>query len=155
MNRVVGLVLLMFGCVGGMHGSSARAADEVRWTHSPEQATQWASQSGRLILVSVGAEWCHYCKRMDQDVWRHPTVAQVVATEYVALKLNPDQHQELIDALRVTSYPTTLIFTPDRQLVGRLDGYSDPEKLLAEMNRIRNAVRSHRNVVSASPAVVR
>ncbi len=129
------LLLVIFACQ-----FQSASAQDVQWTHSPEQAVQWANQSKRMIIVSVGASWCHYCKKMDRDVWRNPTVARTIASEYVPLKLIDDQHRNLIKSMQISGYPATLIFTPDRRLVARMDGYVAPEKVLQTMQTLRASI---------------
>tara|TARA_R110002073_G_scaffold35970_17_gene104936 strand:+ start:2935 stop:3432 length:498 start_codon:yes stop_codon:yes gene_type:complete len=137
MNHFRKLAVLTLMLVGFMSHRQPIAAAEVRWTHSPEQAIQAAHSTGRLIIVSVGANWCHYCKEMDRDVWKHPAIAKIIAEEYVPLKLTDEQHQELIETMQIKGYPATLIFTQDRQLVTRMDGYISAEKLANTMRAIR------------------
>ncbi|GAA4451475.1 thioredoxin family protein [Novipirellula rosea] len=137
MNHFRKLAVLTLMLVGFMSHRHPIAAAEVRWTHSPEQAIQAAHSTGRLIIVSVGANWCHYCKEMDRDVWKHPAIAKIIAEEYVPLKLTDEQHQELIETMQIKGYPATLIFTQDRQLVTRMDGYISAEKLANTMRAIR------------------
>lgn len=58
------LALLSLACFA-VTTAKQSLAQEVRWTRSPQQAVDMAHQSGKMILVSVGADWCHYCKKMD------------------------------------------------------------------------------------------
>ncbi|WP_442508027.1 thioredoxin family protein [Novipirellula sp. SH528] len=136
------VLLVVFACQFQSASAQSASAQNISWTHSPEQAVQWANQSGRMIIVSVGASWCHYCKKMDRDVWRNPTVARTIATEYVPLKLTDNRHRELIESMQVSGYPATLIFTPDRRLVARMDGYVGPEKVLQTMHTLRASIPS-------------
>lgn len=120
----------------------ARAdAQEIRWTRSPQAAVDLAQQSGKMILVSVGAEWCHYCKKMDKEVWPDHTLVHVIQDNYVPLKLTDEQHKELVQALQIQSYPTTLVFTSDRQPIARLEGFVSAEKMLDALTQIHVAVR--------------
>lgn len=130
-------------------------AGEVRWTRSPETAVQQANASGRLIIVSVGAKWCHYCKEMDRDTWRNDDVASAIEAEYVALKLSDEEHRELIESMGIQGYPATLIFTPDRRLIARLDGYVGPDKMVDAMTRIRTALRAAKTSAASGPADLR
>lgn len=91
-------------------------AQQIRWTRSPLAAVDSAQQSGKMLLVSVGAEWCHYCKKMDKEVWPDHSLVHVTQENYVPLKLNDEQHKELVQALQIQSCPTTLVFTSDKHL---------------------------------------
>lgn len=141
MNAFRNFAVLTLMLIGLMSQRQSTAAEEVRWTHSPEQAVQAANSTGRLIIVSVGASWCHYCKEMDRDVWKHPVITKIIAEEYVPLKLTDEQHHELIEAMQIKGFPTTLIFNRDGELVTRMDGYVSPEKLAKTMYAIRSSIQ--------------
>lgn len=119
-------------------------AQEIRWTRSPQAAVDSAQQSGKMILVSVGAEWCHYCKKMDKEVWTNHSLVRVIQDNYVPLKLSEKQHKELVQALQIQAYPTTLVFTSDRRLVARLEGFVGAKKMLDALNRIQVVVRERK-----------
>ena len=57
------------------------------------------------------------------------------------LKLTDEQHKEMVQALQIQAYPTTLVFTSDRQLIARLEGFVDAEKMLIVLSQIHVAIR--------------
>lgn len=118
-------------------GSLAFAGDAVRWAASPRQATEAAERTGRMILVTVGADWCHYCRKMEQDVWKRGQIEKVISESYVPLRLDSDHHQDLIGRLQVQAFPTTLVFSPDRKLIARMEGYVDAERMHTALDRLR------------------
>lgn len=113
-------------------------AQRIGWTTSPQRASDDAHASGRMILVSVGADWCHYCKKMDREVWSDPAVAAQLADHFVPLKLSDREHGELIQALQVTSYPTTFVFSSDRRLLARLSGYITADQFRQTVAQLRS-----------------
>ncbi|RMF37194.1 MAG: thioredoxin family protein [Planctomycetota bacterium] len=117
-------------------------AADIAWTNDPQHAVDVAHQSGRMILVSVGADWCHFCKKMERESWTDRSVAAIVARSYVPLRLQDEQHAELIRALGVHAFPTTLVFTADRRLVARVEGYVDASKLASLLDRAYVAARN-------------
>jgi uncharacterized protein YyaL (SSP411 family) len=60
-------------------------AQERKWLSSPDEAASVAARSGELIVVSVGADWCHFCKKMDQETWTDGKVQQAIKQNFVAL----------------------------------------------------------------------
>ena len=135
--KIVQIAMLAAVAVGSC--SQVASAQDIRWTHSPQQAVDIAHQSGKMILVTVGADWCHYCKKMERETWLNRSISQLVSENYVALKLTDKQHKELIAALKVQAFPTTLIFSSDRQPLARLEGYVDAEKMQEALQQIRPA----------------
>ncbi len=126
--------VLLFVLAGGQ-----AFAQGARWHTSPQQAVDQANTSGKMIIVSVGADWCHFCKKMDKEVWRDDRVSRFVAKSYVPLKITDEDHGDLIQALRVKAFPTTLVFTSDRRLVARLEGFVAAEKMVEALQKIQMA----------------
>jgi len=143
MKRIILLVGIGLGLMGGRQAR----AEQIAWTGSPQQASDDAHASGRMIIVSVGASWCHYCQRMDREVWSDPNISRRVSSGFVPLKVNDEQHGELIRSLRVTGFPSTLIYSHDRRLLARIDGFVSAKSLSATLDRLRRSSGQDASVV--------
>jgi len=53
-------------------------AQKRKWLNSASEASAAAARSGKMIVVSIGADWCHYCKKMDRETWPDGKVQQVI-----------------------------------------------------------------------------
>jgi thiol:disulfide interchange protein len=118
-------------------GQFGMAGDGIPWTGSPQRAVNAAQRSGRMIVVTVGADWCHYCKKMERDVWQQPHIATLIGESFIPLRLTSEHHRELVERLQVQAFPTTLVFSPDRKLIARIDGYVDAASMQAALERLR------------------
>ncbi|MDA0658570.1 MAG: thioredoxin family protein [Planctomycetota bacterium] len=114
-------------------------AQEGKWLDSPDEAAKVAARSGKMIVVSVGADWCHYCKRMDRETWADGKVQQAIKQNYVPLKLTDERHHELLAAMQIKAFPTTLVFTSDRRFLTKMEGYVDAEIMALQLEQIRIA----------------
>jgi len=121
--------------------SSNAASQEVHWHKSAPKAVDAAHRSGRKILISVGAEWCGFCKKMDREVWQDRLVSQAVTTNFIPLKLTDEEHKAPIESLDVQAFPTIFVFTTDRKLLARMEGFVDSEQMLDALNRIHSATK--------------
>lgn len=54
------------------------SAQDRKWFDSPDKAANVAARSEKMIVVSVGADWCHYCKKMDRETWPDGKVQQAI-----------------------------------------------------------------------------
>jgi uncharacterized protein YyaL (SSP411 family) len=131
-------------------GTVPSYGQEVQWLRSAEQASALATQTGKPILVYVRSASCHYCDLMQTNVWQNPGAAAVVMRDFIPLKLTREENPEAIEVLKIKGYPATIIFSPDRQYVERVDGYVEVEKFLSVVNKIRLA--SH---PSSAPSTLR
>ena len=85
---------------------------------------------------------------MDRESGRDRSVATSVARYYVPLRLKDEQHSELIRSLQVHAFPTTLVFTPDRRLVARAEGYIDAPTLASLLDRAYMAGRNGQSLTN-------
>jgi len=115
------------------------SAQDRKWFDSPDEAAGVAARSGKMIVVSVGADWCHYCKKMDRETWTDGKVQQAIKQNYVPLKLTYERHHELLAVMQIKAFPTTLVFTSERKFLTKMEGYVDAEKMALLLEQIRIA----------------
>lgn len=108
--------------------AAVSAADGVEWLRSAEKAAELSEKTGKPILIYVRSETCYYCDLMQKDVWEDPTIVTMIKRQFIPLKLTREQNKAGVEAMKVKGYPSTLIFSPEREFIGRIDGYLDAEK---------------------------
>ena len=118
---------------------SLARAEGVEWLRSAEQAAELAQRTGRPILIYVRSENCMYCDKMQKDVWQDPATVNIIMHEFIPLKLTREENKEAVEAMKVKGYPSTLVFSPERTYISRIDGYVNSHKLLDEISGIRTA----------------
>lgn len=86
------LVLLCFFLpVVGVQSQAPR----IQWL-SFEQLEAALAAEPREVLVDFYADWCAYCKKMDEAAFRDPEVIEVLNSRYYAVRMNA----ESIDTIR-------------------------------------------------------
>ena len=137
-------VLLSSMCVLSL--ASNCLAEGLRWLRVPHNAASDARRLGRPILVYVGANNCHYCRVMDRETWQNNRIIRRVSDEWVPLKVVAEEDEALVEKFHVSVYPTTLLFSPERKLISRLEGYFPPEALHDSLAKARLAKRNETTV---------
>lgn len=120
-------------------GMQAAVAQEVRWLTSAEKAANEAEKTGKPILVYVRSSSCHYCDKLQADVWEDPQVAAHVAKNYIPLKLSSQKNPTAVKSLKVKGFPTTLVFSAKRVFVSKVEGYRPRGSFFAEIEKSRSA----------------
>ncbi len=110
--------------------SASRAQAETSWHTTPKAAFDAAQASGKPILVFASATWCGPCQKMKKDTWADATVEAVVAGNFEMLKLDGDKHRKLLKKMKVSAFPTTLLYSPGGHYADMHEGYAAPLKLL-------------------------
>lgn len=103
-----------------------------------EAALATAKLEGKLVLVDVGAYWCHSCHELEEEVFTLPSVGNFVRERFIAVKLDAekDQGPELTERYRVQAYPTLLVLSADGVEMGRLVEVADDSTLLSGLAKI-------------------
>lgn len=91
--------------------------------------------SSEPVLVDFYADWCGPCRRQS------PVIDALAAEGFKAVKADVNVEQELADAYQVSSLPTLLIFR-DGEVIDRLIGFHDAEKLRDALQRAAAGGRS-------------
>lgn len=61
-----------------------------------EEALKKAKDNPRLIFVDLYADWCVPCRIMDKNVYSDPTVASLLNTRFLSVKLDADSQDTIV-----------------------------------------------------------
>lgn len=134
MKRLILLLTLL--CVCGVAEAQVQFASS-----STDKLRKTAIQEGKLLFIDLYAPWCGPCRMMDQQVFSQKEVGDFFAQHFVAAKYNVEQPtgNQLMREHGRGAIPLYLIFSTDGELLGRIEGSSSAEKLLADLRRIIEA----------------
>jgi thioredoxin-like negative regulator of GroEL len=146
------LALLLAGPAG-----TPPAAQRIRWERNLDEAVKAARVSQRPLMVDFWAEWCGWCRRLDQTTYRDPNVVHLSAA-FVAVKVDTEGTQrevEFAGRYNVSSLPTIVFLSPEGRPLLRIDGYQGPgvfPQTLEEAKGLAGRVMDWESVLRKSPA---
>ena len=114
----------------------------IEWRTSYRRAADEANRDGKRLLISITASWCGPCRQMKQFTFSDSRVVDLVQSNFVALKIDADEHPELVTGFGVEAYPTTFIVDPDLTILKRMGGFQSAGSLLDTLNSLSNTVQS-------------
>ncbi len=100
------------------------SSQSVNWLALSPSAFTLARQSGKPLLIELGASWCPFCAAMDTDSYSDPKVAAFLNGHYVAVRVDFDEQPEFAHKLELaqaraklpSGFPLTMLVTPDGRL---------------------------------------
>lgn len=116
-------------------GAGPTTTGGVKWLTSPEAAQAQAKQENKHVLVDFYADWCGYCKKMDEETYTDPSVSSLINNNFVPLKVNSDTNRALSGKYKVTGLPTVIIMDANGTEVGRITGYEPPNQFKADLSK--------------------
>ncbi len=96
----------------------------VDWYPWGEEAWSRARKLDRPVLLDLGAVWCTWCHRMDQESYTNPGTAAYINGHFIAIRVDYDQQAGLARKLeRAQAYlnlpaglPLVSYLTPDGKM---------------------------------------
>jgi len=112
---------------------AAARAEHREWLTSVDDALAQASKNNQRILVDLYAEWCGWCKRLEEDVFSTPTF-QSFAEDFVLLRVDTEDGAEgsrLQQRYEAYSLPTTLVLDHQRVMIAEVKGFAPAPQYVA------------------------
>ena len=75
------------------------------------------------MMIVFGAEWCTYCRKMEQTTLTDPSLIHSVNENYIPVHLDFDDERKIAEILEVDRLPCTVFLSPRADLLGRMVGF--------------------------------
>ncbi|MEN8217401.1 MAG: DUF255 domain-containing protein [Pseudomonadota bacterium] len=100
----------------------------LKWQKWSPKVFEQARREGRLVLLNLTAEWCQFCRKMDETSYRSPQVINIIMHNYIPVRAETNSAL----AKRYENYgrPTTVIFDGNGIEIIKRQGYLRPQWLL-------------------------
>ncbi|MBX3443172.1 MAG: thioredoxin family protein [Planctomyces sp.] len=145
----------------GLLALSISAADtakpSVKWETDLQEAHKLSVESGKPMLLVFGADWCHYCKKLEQSTLTNTELAKYINANFIPVHIDADDEPKVTEILEVTGLPCSVVLSPNADLLGRINGYKQPSAFYGELVQARRrhaAVQTASSKISTAPAAV-
>jgi uncharacterized protein len=108
---------------------AAASPEPVAWQDWSEEAFARAAREHRLVLLDLGAVWCHWCHVMDETTYRDPEVAGLLDRHFVPVRVDQDARPDLANRYEDYGWPATIVFDGAGGELVRFRGYIEPARM--------------------------
>jgi uncharacterized protein len=122
----------------------------IRWAEWGDEVFARGRASGKPILLSLTARWCHACHRMDDETWDDPAVAAAVERATIPVRVDADARPDLYGRYHLGGLPSTALLAPDGRFV-RGGTFLSPTQLFAFLDVAVGDFRAGRVPVARAP----
>lgn len=137
------VLAVAFGAMGGCY--PVFAGDEpTAWETDYARVRETAAAKNRPVLLSIGSASCGWCTKMHATTFRDRDVTAVLEREFVTGKIDAGRYPDLVRALGVRAYPTTVIAAPDGKILRVVEGFKTAEETARLLREAQAALREHR-----------
>jgi thiol-disulfide isomerase/thioredoxin len=131
----------------------AMSPEAIPWRSDLRRAEAEARAQDRLLWVQFTGSWCPNCVRLERESFVHPQVVGQARRFFVPVKLQSEEHEDLVVRYGLTGIPATILVTPRGEVVARHEGYVGPATFHAFLENA--LIRSGRSPHSSSAGLAR
>lgn len=126
------LGLLLLGLCGPM-ALAGGPNNGLKWQSDIYAAHKASVRDRKPMLLVFGADWCVFCKKLEQTTLAEPQMVQYINQNFVPVHLDVDKDRKVASILEVTSLPCTVVLSPNADLLGRIEGYEKAPSLYRKL----------------------
>jgi hypothetical protein len=134
-SRAVNLGVLIIVCALGWYGYRLLTAGKVQW-HAYEEGTALMKSADKKGFLLFTAQWCGFCRRMEEETLRDPRVAAYLNERFIPMKVRFTKNDPLVARYGVEGIPSTWILAPDGRRLVQFQGYLHADRLLKALKRV-------------------
>jgi uncharacterized protein len=123
-------------------------AAEINWHGWSREAFDKARATGRPILLSISAVWCHWCHVMDETTYSHPSVIEIINRDYVPVRVDNDVRPDINQRYNMGGWPTTAFLTASGDVLTGAT-YLPPDQMASALVRIAGYYRNNQAEISS------
>ena len=104
----------------------APAKAQINWQKDIFAAHEVSLRTGKPMLFVFSADWCSYCKKLEEYTLSHPEMTKYVNSSFVPVHLDFDRDKRLAEILKIDKIPCTVVLSPHADLLSKQFGYLKP-----------------------------
>ena len=116
-------------------------AHRIEWLPWAGSTFDRAQSEDKPVLLSITASWCYWCHVMDETTYSDPDVQSLLASSFIAVRVDNDHRPDVNGRYNVGGWPTTAFLTPHGGLIGGAT-YLPPDQFLAMLLELQEAYGS-------------
>jgi len=112
----------------------------LTWVTGLEAGTKEATAQKKPMMVDFYADWCSWCKKLDEETYTDATVIEK-AKSFVCVKVNADEDKANGSKYKVEGLPTILFLDASGKEIHRVTGYEPGAEFAKEMDTALTKVK--------------
>lgn len=110
----------------------------IAWRSWGDPAFAESRDSGKPILLSISAVWCHWCHIMDQRAYSDPKIIDTINQNFIPIRADVDREPDINVRYNMGGWPSTVFLTPDRDVLTGAT-YLPPDRMRIVLDRVMQA----------------
>ncbi len=107
----------------------------IAWRNWNQEAFDEAGQTGKPVLLSIGAAWCHWCHVMESKTFADPRVIEAINKDFIPVRVDTDREPDINTRYNMGGWPSTVFLTAERDVLTG-STYMTPDQMLIVLDRV-------------------
>jgi uncharacterized protein len=129
-------------------------AHEIQWRQWGGDAFREARETGKPVLLSLSAVWCHWCHVMDETSYSDDGVISFVNEHFIPVRVDNDQRPDVNARYNMGGWPTTAFLTPEGEILAGAT-YVPPDQMKDLLPKVNVHWQSNKDEVAAKASELR
>lgn len=126
---------LAIGATPGQKDGHA-APDGVFDHKTVEEAWKVAMEKKKPLLVMFTSNNCSFCKKMIADTYSNQHVKDLLRGKTETVMAHSDHYASLIKKLGIRGYPSSLLISPEGEVLDFMEGYVAPQEFAKRVSHL-------------------
>lgn len=138
----IAVLLLASVTACGRKNPKQPSTQGIVWQTNLHEAQQMAKQSQKIILMEFTAEWCPWCKMLEDSTFSERSVQEKI-NAFVPVKIDVEKQKAVADRYDANArkyggmgIPNMLFLSPDGKRLKHAMGYRDPKSFVALLDSV-------------------
>ncbi|MCG8447956.1 MAG: protein disulfide isomerase family protein [Pirellulales bacterium] len=118
--------------LGALAPRLAARHENLTFVQSAAAGFELATERRLPCLVFFAAEWCTFCRQMEDTAFKAASVA-ALAENFVCVRVDADRESHVCQQFGVSGYPTVQFVSSDGRTLYRLEGLQSTSELVQGM----------------------
>ncbi len=108
-------------------------SSEINW-FSFQEGVKRAKREHKLIIMDIYAQWCHWCNVIENTTYRDKKVRKIIEEFFIPVRVDAEKEPDINKKYNQGGLPTTVILTPDKEILWGSGRYISPEDMFKLLN---------------------
>ncbi len=145
-RNYLSVVVVLLAVAATAHAADrSRGRHKLNWDQDVRQAWKSAHTADRPLLMFLTMDGCLYCQKMKKTTLQDRHVVNDLQSQFVSVALNIKDAPDLVEQLKVKSFPTTVIIQTNGDVIESISGYQTPSQLRQRLHATLRQVARERN----------
>ena len=123
--RVVSVIVSFFILTSALALATGKT---IEW-HNYQNGMERGKFEKKKVFLHFYADWCMYCKKMDQSTFKDPDVIDALNQDFIPIRVNTDLDPETASLYGVKPIPDTWFIYENGQPIGNRPGFISVDQM--------------------------